>query len=126
MKSTGPADLRAIGDPIAAELLPGWRITWEWCTPEDIGGALAQVWPEAHREMALIRVAPHPSSEDLTETVSHEILHGVLRPLVELIPDAGAASIGVEERIVERLSVLIARLWKTCGGLARALSLIHI
>jgi len=119
VKSTGPDDLRAIGDPLAAELLPGWRIRWSWCAPEDIGGALAMIYPDAKRQMADIAVAPHPEGEDIAESIAHELAHGVVSPLVELI-EPSAAEVAIEEPIAERLGVLIARLWKAAGGLARA------
>lgn len=119
MKSTGPADLRAVGDPIAAELLPGWRVAWEWCTPEAIGGALAMIYPDPKREIARIMVAPHPEDEDITESLAHEIVHGTISPLVNLIKPS-AEEVAIEEPIVERIGVLIARLWKAAQGLARA------
>jgi len=119
VKSTGPDDLRAIGDPLAAELLPGWRVTWQWVDPADIGGALAMIYPDPKRQMARICVAPHPEGEDVAESIAHEIMHGVVSPLVELT-EQNAAEIAIEEPIVERLGVLVARLWKACGGLARA------
>lgn len=119
MKSTGPDDLRAIGDPLAAEMIPGWRVEWRWVDSSEIGGALAMVSPDAKREMATIKVAPHPAGEDVGETIAHELTHATLRPLVELIPES-PASIGIEERIAERIGVLIARLWRSAPARARA------
>lgn len=120
MKSTGPDDLRQIGDPLAEEMIPGWRVEWQWVDPSEIGGALAMVTPDELRETALIRVAPHPEGEDIGETIAHELTHAALRPLVALIPEETPASIGIEERIAERLGVLIARLSGVAPARARA------
>jgi ribosomal protein L12E/L44/L45/RPP1/RPP2 len=93
---------------LAAELLPGWAVTWAPCEPKDIGGNLAFVKAIPARQIARILIAPHPPGENVAESVAHELTHGVISPLVDLIEES-PASIMLEEQIVERIGKFIAK-----------------
>lgn len=114
-------DLDKICAPLAAELLPGWKVSWQWCKPEQIGGALACVVPDPKRSQAAIYVAPHPKGESVRESVIHEIVHAVISPLVQLI-EPSEAQIMIEEPIVERLAMFIAKHPGLARNVSRALS----
>ncbi len=124
MISTGPADLKALGDPLASALLPGWRITWAWCDSSDIGDALAMIFPDPLRSMAVIKVAPHPPGEDVRESIAHELVHGAISPLVQ--GRNSASDVALEEPIVERIGVLLASLWAAVPGLARRIPSVRV
>jgi hypothetical protein len=102
-------DLATIAAPLVQAIVPGWSLTWEWVTPEAIGGALAQVRPTPLRSMAHIQVAPHPPGESLAETLAHELTHVAISPLTQFLP-MSAEAIAIEEPIVERLSLALAHL----------------
>jgi hypothetical protein len=111
-------DIKAIGEPLAARMLPGWTINWILCKSDDIGGALAMVFPTPKRQIATIKIAPHPPGESIAESIAHELTHAVLSPLTGLI-EYSEAAVMVEEPIAERLGKLLAQL---PTGLARAVS----
>lgn len=110
-------DLAVLGAPIAAALLPGWRIRWVPVTREEMDegpaacpGALACVSPLPERQLATVRVVlPVPAGESLAETLWHELTHVLLSPLTALIP-ANDGVVMLEEHAVERLSVLLSQL----------------
>lgn len=120
-RQTGAPDLVALGAPIADRLIPGWDVEWCWVKPEDIGGALAMVFPDPLRERATIKVAPHPPSESVLESVAHEITHACLSPLTALIEFSDAA-VGIEERITERIGKCFAAWFAGAPALARAMA----
>jgi hypothetical protein len=106
--------LAAIGAPIAAQLLPGWGVEWIPCTQDQIDqlvpGALAVCDPTPTRELAKVYVVtPWPQGESLGETLWHELTHALLSPLTALVEQSSGA-VMTEERIVERLGVLLNRL----------------
>jgi hypothetical protein len=111
------AHLRSVGDPIAKEYLPGWDVRWVLCTQEQIDtlvpGALAVCRAKdatPTRSIAICYViADWPASEKLAETLWHELTHAVVSPLIALIPES-AASIMLEEQIVERIGKVLARI----------------
>lgn len=103
------SDIGAIVKRLAAVMLPGWRISWEEVASADIGGALAMVYPTPAREMAHIKIAPHPPGESVEESIAHELAHAMISPLVALI-DPTPAAVMIEEPIVERMSLLFAKL----------------
>jgi hypothetical protein len=110
--------LRTIGGPIAAQLIPGWEVTWIVCTQAQIDtlipGALAVCRAEdatPTRSLAKVYVVEDwPESESLTETLWHELTHAWISPLTQLIPDSNSAgSIMLEEQLVERMGKLLAK-----------------
>lgn len=113
------AALARVGDRIAAQLVPGWTIQWVPVTREQIDqlipGALAVCRPDQDatptRELATVYVVtPWPGHESLDETLWHELTHALMSDLVQLIPDRDtAAGVLVEEKIVERLGKILAR-----------------
>ena len=121
------AALARVGDPIAAGLLPGWRVTWRVLSPRQIdaldaklpGPNLAIVAPLPERRMVTISVVtPWPSGESLSETLHHEIGHAWIRPITAQIPDT-AASVMLEEQLIETLGVYLASLSEDARATAR-------
>lgn len=107
-------DLATLGNRIAAQLIPGWVVRWHAVTQEQINalvqGALAVCDPKPTREIADVYVVtPWPDGESLPETLWHELTHALLSPLTALVEQSGGA-VMTEERIVERLGVLLNRL----------------
>lgn len=107
-------DLATIGRPIAAQIIPGWAVEWIPCSQEQIDGlvpgALAVCDPTPTREIAKVYVvSPWPAGESLSETLWHELTHALLSPLTALVEQSEGA-VMTEERIVERLGVLLNRL----------------
>lgn len=108
-----------MGDPIAAQLVPGWTIEWIPVSRDQIDqlipGALAVCRSDKDamptREIATVYVVtPWPERESLEETLWHELTHALMSDLVQLIPDRDtAAGVLVEEKIVERLGKILAR-----------------
>lgn len=110
------ATVKSIGTPIAAELLPGWTVTWIVCSAEQmpIKGALAvcRAKQDATPTRSLVTVyvlADWPAGESLPETLWHELTHAVMSPFIALIPES-AASVMLEEQTVERLGKLLAKI----------------
>lgn len=103
-------DLAAALQPIAAALLPGWKITCEALPAEEMAGALATCLPYPTRSIAHVRVlTPWPEGESLVETLWHELTHAAISPITaQLGNDPGAVM--VEEQIVERLGNLLAKI----------------
>lgn len=106
-------DLAAVLEPIAAALLPGWTVTCEALPREEmdkrVPNALAICSSIPTRSMAHVRVVtPFPESEDLVETLWHELTHAALSPITHQLGES-SSSVMVEEQIVERLSVLLAK-----------------
>lgn len=109
-----PVDLAAALQPIATQLLPGWQVTCEAVSEEQMEaispGALAVCVPVPTRSIAHIRVlTPWPPGESLEETLWHELTHAMISPITSQLGDA-PGTVMVEEQIVERLSVLLARI----------------
>jgi hypothetical protein len=112
--------LASVGNPIARELIPGWTVTWIPVSREQIDqlipGALAVCRPDKDamptRSLATVYVlTPWPPNEDLAETLWHELTHALMSDLVQLIPDRDtAAGVLVEEKVVERLGKLLAKI----------------
>jgi hypothetical protein len=110
--------LQRVGGPIAAQLIPGWEVTWIVCTQAQIDtlipGALAVCRAEdatPTRSLAKVYVIDNwPESESLAETLWHELTHAWISPLIQLIPDSNSAgSIMLEEQLVERMGKLLAK-----------------
>jgi hypothetical protein len=104
----------------ACELLPGWKVTTEIVQSVDAIGALACVLAIPERKIAHVKVAPHPPGEDMWETICHEMTHGVLSPLTQLI-EYSPAVVMLEEQIVELLGNVIARGGVMAQAVTRAL-----
>lgn len=104
-------DLAALGAPIAAQLLPGWAVSWHPTAEAEMpmAGALAVCDPTPTRSIAKVYVVtPWPAGESLAETLWHELTHAALSPLTALLPPSDGA-VMVEEQIVERLGILLSK-----------------
>lgn len=119
--------LEAAGGPIAAGLLPAWRVKWVALSQEQIDSlderrpgpnlAIVQTLPE--RRMATVNiVSPWPDGESLEETLMHELGHVWIAPITAQIPDT-EASVMLEEQLVETLGVYLAGLSKSAAARAR-------
>lgn len=117
-----PEILEAVGGPIAAGLIPAWRVTWLLLAQEELdafgaastpplpGPNLAIVSSLPERRMATARVVnPFPDGESLGETLHHELGHAWIAPLTAQIPQT-EASVLLEEQLVETLGVYLATL----------------
>lgn len=126
-----PETLEAVGGPIAAGLLPAWRVTWlalpqaeldAWGAEQDPplpGPNLAIVQSMPTRRMATARVAtPWPDGEDLGETLHHEIGHAWLSPMTQQLVDSPSTMM-LEEQLVETLGVYLASLTGRARAAAR-------
>lgn len=113
-------DVRRIGDPLAAQMLPGWTVIWSVVKPEAIGGNLAMACSTPNRQIVSIKVAPHPPNESIEATIAHELTHAALSPLTHLIEYSDAART-IEEQIVERLGNMLAKLSKSSPIMARSI-----
>lgn len=103
-------DLAALVARFAAQLVPGWTVTFERRAPADmpIRNALATCLPTPTRSMAhLCIVDPWPASEDVAETVAHEMTHACLSPLTALLEKTPAA-VMLEEQAVENIGKALA------------------
>lgn len=121
------AAIARVGEPIAAGLLPGWRVTWRVLSPQQINSldpklpgpnlAIVEALPE--RRIATVHVvSPWPASESLSETLHHEIGHAWLKPITAQIPDT-PASVMLEEQLIETLGVYLASLADDARAAAR-------
>src|SRR5689334_18420317 len=87
-----------------------WRIEFKFCSAEEmpINGALAVACPTPTRSMATIYVLnPWPTNESISETLCHELAHVKLSPMTALLEN-NAASVMIEERIVEDFGIIVA------------------
>ncbi|MEI8256525.1 MAG: hypothetical protein WCJ30_12705 [Deltaproteobacteria bacterium] len=84
-----------------------------------IPGALALCYPTPTRSLARLVIAdPWPDSEDMAETIAHELVHAALSPLTALIESSDAA-IMIEEQAVENIGKALA---SVSPGLARSMA----
>ena len=122
-----PEILEATGGPIAAGLLPAWRVTWVLLSQEEIdaldpdlpGPNLAVVKSLPERRMATAHVVnPFPDGESLSETLHHELGHSWISPFTSQLP-ATQASVMLEEQLVETLGVYLASLAPPAAATAR-------
>ena len=122
-----PEILEAAGGPIAAGLLPAWRVTWVLLSQEEIdaldpdlpGPNLAVVKSLPERRMATVHVVnPLPDGESLSETLHHELGHAWIAPFTSQLP-ATQASVMLEEQLVETLGVYLASLAPPAAATAR-------
>lgn len=120
-----PEDLQAVGGPIAAGLLPAWRVSWVLLSQADLdalrppGPNLAVVQSLPERRMATANVVnPWPEDESLSETLHHELGHSWISPLTKQIPET-EASVMLEEQLVETLGVYLASLTGEAATAAR-------
>lgn len=112
--------VKALVDRAACELLPGWDVTTELVPSVNAIGGLACVTAVPERRIARVQVAPHPPGEDVWETICHEMTHGVLSPLTQLV-EYSPALVMIEEQIVELLGKIIARGGVMAQAVVRAL-----
>jgi hypothetical protein len=119
--------LEAIGGPIAAGLLPAWRVKWVALPQDHLDSvderrpgpnlAIVQTLPE--RRMATVNIlSPWPDGESLTETLYHELGHVWIAPITSQIPDT-EGSVMLEEQLVETLGVYLAGLSTAARAAAR-------
>lgn len=118
------AAIERVGGPVAAKLVPGWKITWTPIAPEEIdklnppGPNLAVVSRPAdggtvpERRIAKVYVrSPWPSGESLKATLMHELAHVWVAPLIACLPDANSpAALMLEEQLVEDMGNFLASL----------------
>jgi hypothetical protein len=122
-----PEQLASEGGPIAAGLLPAWRVTWVVLSQAEIdslderkpGPNLAIVKTLPERRMATVNiVSPWPDGESLSETLNHELGHVWISPITAQIPGT-EASVMLEEQLVETLGVYLASLGTSARAAAR-------
>jgi hypothetical protein len=126
-RALSEADLRAIGDPIAEQLLPGWSLTWVAATQEEVDdiiwGALAVCKPIPERSTATVFVvSPWPAGEDLEDALWRELIFIALSPITAQLVEEGGPIV-VEEQIVERIGSLMDKVpIEARRAMARALA----
>lgn len=105
---------------MAARMLPGWTYDLLFAASVDDIGALGMIEPFPERKYFKMWIAPHPPEESYDETLAHELTHGILSPLTHLLKPS-AATVMIEEMIVEPLGCELAKIMTSMPGMTAAM-----